>query len=51
MSEIANTYSEFQSLPDFVYASNTSAVILPLFFHDASAMLKHCASVETCALL
>lgn len=46
-----NTYEEIKALPQFITASNTTAVILPIFFYNHTTVLQHCNSVEGCAHL
>ena len=50
-SAVANTYAELKALPSLITASNTSAVILPIFFFNHTTVLEHCNSVENCAFL
>ncbi|CBK23359.2 uncharacterized protein [Blastocystis hominis] len=46
-----NTYKEVMSLPQFLYQSNRSAVILPVFFYIGKQILAHCSSTESCSYL
>ncbi|CBK22126.2 uncharacterized protein [Blastocystis hominis] len=46
-----NTYKEVLSLPQFLYQSNRSAVILPVFFYKGKQILAHCSSTESCSYL
>ena len=39
------------SLPQFIYQSNRSAVILPVFFYKGKQILAHCSTTESCAYL
>lgn len=39
------------SLPQFLYRSNRSAIILPVFFYKNSQVLDHCSTIESCAYL
>ena len=48
---IVNTYQEVLSLPQFIYQSNRSAVILPVFFYKGKQILNHCSTTESCAYL
>ena len=48
---IVNTYKEVLSLPQFIYQSNRSAVILPVFFYKGKQILAHCSTTESCAYL
>ena len=48
---LVNTYEEVMSLPQFLYRSNRSAVILPVFFNKNSQVLEHCSTIESCAYL
>ena len=48
---IVNTYKEVLSLPQFIYQSNRSAVILPVFFYKGKQILAHCTTTEACAYL
>ena len=48
---IVNTYQEVLSLPQFIYQSNRSAVILPVFFYNGKQILNHCSTTESCAYL
>ena len=48
---IVNTYKEVMSLPQFLYHSNRSAVILPVFFYKGKQILAHCSSTESCSYL
>lgn len=50
-SFLANTYEEMKSLPSYITSSNTTAVILPVFFFNHTTVMRHCNSVETCAFL
>lgn len=51
LSDIVNTYQEVLSLPQFIYQSNRSAVILPVFFYNGKQILNHCSTTESCAYL
>lgn len=48
---LVNTYKEVMSLPQFLYHSNRSAVILPVFFYKGKQILDHCSSIESCSYL
>ena len=47
--KLVNAYEEMTHLPQAIYESYTSAVILPIFF--VNGILKKCNSVKSCAYL
>lgn len=48
---IENTYAEIERIPKYIVNSDTSAVILPIFFFNHTSLLRRCTSVESCAYL
>ncbi len=49
MTKIVNTYDELKKIPQTIIQSDSSAVILPIFFYRHDSIVKKCSGAESCA--
>ena len=49
MIELVNTYDELKKIPQTIVQSDSSAVILPIFFYRHDSIVKKCSGAESCA--